>query len=99
MMRKSRNVVGEEEVGGRRDEYSTSIVGKNEATSGVAGATSFVPNNWTCVQLDTESYGGMVPVSHQDPSSSFDRRRIGNSIAVNSVGNPSCVEDLYCQFK
>ena len=73
MLDESRDVVGEEEVGGGRDEDLTAIGGKNAATAGVAGATLCVPNNWLYGQLDTESSGGMVPASPQLPPPSFDR--------------------------
>ena len=39
MLGESRDVVGEEEVGGRRDEESKAIGVDNAATAGVAGAT------------------------------------------------------------
>ena len=44
MLGEYRDIVGEEEVGGGRDEGLTAIGGKNAATTGVAGATSCVPN-------------------------------------------------------
>ena len=47
-------MVGEEEVGGGRDEYSTSIGVRNAATAGVSGATLCVPNDWPYGQLGTE---------------------------------------------
>ena len=45
MMDKYRDILGEEEVGGGRDEDSTAVGGRNTATAGVAGATSCVPND------------------------------------------------------
>ena len=35
----------------------------------------------------------------QEPPSSFDRRRIGNSITVDGVGSPGHDEELDCQFE
>ena len=83
-------------MGGGRDEDSTAIGGKNAATAGVAGATSCVPNDWPYGRLDTESSGRMAPASPQAPPPSFDRRRIGNAIAV---GSPGRVEELDCRFE
>ena len=96
MLGKSRGIVGEEEVGGGRDEDSTAIGGKNAATAGVAGATSCVPNDCPYGRLDTESSGGMAPVSNQANPPSFNRKRIGNAIAV---GSPGRVEDIDCRFE
>ena len=93
------DVVGEEEVGGKRDEYSAAIGRRNAATAGVAGATSCVPNNWPYGRLDTYSSGGMTPASPQATPTCFDRRRTGNDISVNGVGSPGRVEELYCRFK
>ena len=76
-------------MGGGRDEDSTAVGGRNAATAGVAGATSCVPNDWPYGRLDTESSGGMAPASPQAPPPSFDRRRIGNAIAVGSPGRRS----------
>ena len=73
MLGKFRNIVGEEDVGGGRDEYSIYVGGRNVATTSVAGATLFVPNNWPYGRLDTESPGGMAPASPQAPIPSFDR--------------------------
>ena len=53
MLGESRDIVGEEEVGGGRDEDSTSIGGENADTAGVASATLCVPNHWIYVRLDT----------------------------------------------
>ena len=44
MLDESRDIVGEEEVGGGRDEDSTAVGGRNVATAGVLGATSCIPN-------------------------------------------------------
>ena len=41
----------------------------------------------------------MAPESPQTPPLSFDRRRIGNAIAVDGVGSPLRVEELDCRFK
>ena len=73
MLGESRNIVGEEDVGVGRDKDSTDVGGRNAATSGVAGATFFVPKDWPYGWLDTESLGGMAPESPQAPISSFDR--------------------------
>ena len=67
MLDKYRNIAGEEEVGGGRDEDSTAVGGRTVATAGVYGATSYVPNDWPYGLLDTESSGGMAPESHQAP--------------------------------
>ena len=99
MLGESRDVVGEEVVGGGRDEDSTSIGGKNAATAGVSSATSCVPNDWTYGRLDTELSGGMVTEYPQAPPPSFDIRRIGNAIAVDGVGIPACIKELDCQFE
>ena len=45
MLDKSRDIVGEEEVGGRRDEDSTALGERNADTAGVAGATLCVTND------------------------------------------------------
>ena len=94
MIKKSYDIVGEEKVGGGRYEYSTAVGGRNAATSGVVGVTSFVPNYWPYGRLDTELSGGMAPASSQAQPPSFDRRRIGNSVAVDGVGSPGRVEEL-----
>ena len=49
--------------------------------------------------MDTESSGGMAPAHPQAPPLSFDRRRIGNAIAVDGVSSPGSVEELDCRFK
>ena len=56
----SRDILGEEKVGGGRNEDSTAIGGRNSATAGAAGSTFCVPNDWPHGWLDTESSGGMV---------------------------------------
>ena len=99
MLGESRDVVGEEEVGGGRDEDSAAIGGNNAATAGVAGATSCVPNDWPYGRFDTDSSGGMVPAFPQAPPLSFDRQSIVNAIAVYGIGSPSCVEEIYCWFE
>ena len=99
MLGKSRDVLGEEEVGGGRDEDSTAIGGKNAVTASVAGANSCIPNDWPYGRLDTESSGGMAPASPQPPPPSFDSRRIGNAIAVDGVGSPGRVKELDCRFE
>ena len=96
MLDESRDIVGEEEVGWGRDEDSTAVGGRNAPTVGFSGATSCVPNDWLYGRLDTELSGGMAPASPQAPSPSFDRRRIGNAIAVDS---PSRVKELDCRFE
>ena len=73
MLGESRDIIGEEDVGGGRDEDSTAIGGMNAATSDVAGATLFVPNDWPYGRLDTKLSGGMAPESPQAPIPSFDR--------------------------
>ena len=99
MLEKSRNIVGEEEEGGGRDEDSAAVGERNTATAGVSGATLFVPNNWLYGRLDTESSGGMTPASHQAFIPSFDRCRIGNAIAVYGIGSPGCIEELNHWFE
>ena len=99
MLGESRDVVGEEEVGGGRDEDSRSIGGKNAATAGVAGATSCIPRDWPYGRLDTESSGRMAPEYSQAPPPSFDRRRIRNAIAVDRFGIPSRIEELDYLFE
>ena len=86
-------------MGGGRYDDSAAIGGKNTATAGVAGATSCVPNNWLYGQLDTYLSGGMAHASPQAPPPSFDRQRIVNAIAVDGVGSPVRVEEIYCRFK
>ena len=86
-------------MGGGRDEDSTAIGWKNMATAGVAGATSFVPNDWLYGWLDTESSGRMAPASPQAPPPSFDRRRIGHAISVEGAGSPGRVEQIDCRFE
>ena len=54
MLDESRDVVGEEEVGGGIDEDLAAIRGKNAATAGNAGATSCVPKDWMYGRLDTD---------------------------------------------
>ena len=97
-MDKSCDIVGEEELGGGRDEYSTAVGGRNAATAGVAGATLCVPNDFLYGRLDTESPGRMAPAPPQAPSPSFDRQRIGNNISVDGIVSPGCVEELDCRF-
>ena len=86
-------------MGGGRDEDSTALGGGNADTAGVAGANLCVPKFFPYGWLDTESSGRMAPTSPQAPSPSFDRQRIGNDIAVDGVGRPSCVKNIDCQFK
>ena len=71
MLGKSHDIVGEEEVGGGRDDYLTAVGGKNADTAGVAGATSCVYNYCLYGPLDIESSGGMAPAYPQAPSTSF----------------------------
>ena len=52
MIDESRDIVGEEEVGGGGEEYSTAIGGRNAATSRDAGATLCAPNNRLYGRLD-----------------------------------------------
>ena len=99
MLGKSHNLVGEEEVGGGRDEYSTAVGGRNAATAGVAGATLCVPNDFLYGRLDTELSRGMVPESPQAHPPSFERQRIGNTIAVDGVGSPGRFKELDCRFE
>ena len=86
-------------MGGGRDEDSAAVGGRNAATAGVSGATSCVPNYWPHGRLDTESSGGIAPASPQAPPPSFDRRSIGNTIAVDGVGRPGRVEELDRRFE
>ena len=100
MLGKSSGIVGEEEVGGGRYEYFTSIGGGGGAdTAGVAGATSCVPNYCMYGRLDTELSGGMAPASPQAPSHSFGRKMIGNAISVDGLGSSGCIKDVYCRLK
>ena len=71
MMGKSHDIVGEEEVGGGRDDYLTAVGEKNADTVGVASATSCVHNNCPYGWLDIDSSGGMAPAYPQAPSMSF----------------------------
>ena len=73
MLGESCDIVGEEDVGGGRDEDLTAVGGRNAATAGVAGATFFVPNDWLYGRLDTVLSGGMAPASPQAPIPSFDK--------------------------
>ena len=82
MLGNSRDIFGEEDVGGRRDDDSTAVRGRNESTAGVAGATLFVSNDFMYGRLDTDSSGGIAPESHQAPIPFFDRWRIGIAIVV-----------------
>ena len=41
----------------------------------------------------------MTPASPQALPPSFDRQIISNTIAVDGVGSPGRVEELYCQFE
>ena len=91
MLDESHDIVGDEKVGGGRDEDSTAVGERNVATAGVAGATSYFPNYWPYGRLDTEPSGGMAPASPRAPSPSFDRRRIDNDIYVDVVGSPGRV--------
>ena len=59
MLGKSHNIVGEEEVCGRRYDYLTAVGGINADTAGVAGATSCVHNYCSYGRFDIESSGGM----------------------------------------
>ena len=99
MLGESRDIVGEEEVGGGKDEDYIAIGGKNAATSVVVGATLCVPNYWLHVRLEKKSSGGMATASPQAPPLSFDRQSIVNAIAVYGIGSPSCVEEIYCWFE
>ena len=67
-------------------------------TADVAGATSCVPNYFLYGRLETESSGGMTRVFPQEPLLSFDRRRIGNAIAVEGFGSPGRIDELDCRF-
>ena len=55
MLGKSRDILGEEDVGWGRDEDSTAVGGRNAATAGVARAILFIPNDWPYGRLETES--------------------------------------------
>ena len=85
-------------MGGGRDYDSTAGWGRNAATAGVAGATLCVPNNFMYGRLDTESSGSMATASNQTPLPSFDRQRIGNAIAVDSIGSPGRIKELDFRF-
>ena len=41
----------------------------------------------------------MAPASPQAPPPSFDRRRIGTTIAVEGVGSPGRIKELDCRFE
>ena len=56
-------------------------------------------NDWPYGRLDTESSVGIAPASPQAPPPAFDRRRIGNAIAVDGVGSPDRVEELDFRFE
>ena len=99
MLGKSRDILGEEDVGWGRDEDSTAVGGRNAATAGVASTTLCVPIDWSYVRLDTESSGGMAPASHQAPLLSFFRQRIGNAISVDDIGIPGQEKELDRWFK
>ena len=99
MLDESHNIIGEEEVGERRYEDSTDVGGKNAATTGVAGATSCVRNNWPYGRLDKDSPGEMAPAYPQAPPLSFERQRIGNVIAIGGVVSPVRVKELDCRFE
>ena len=71
MLDEYRDVAGEEEMGGGRDDYLTAVGEKNADTAGVAGATSCVHNDCPYGRLDIESSGGMAPAYPQAPSTSF----------------------------
>ena len=72
MLEKSREILGEEEVGGRRDEDFTALGGRNADTAGVSGAISCVPNICLCCRLNTELSGGMAPASPKEYIPSID---------------------------
>ena len=86
-------------MGGGRNENSTAVGGRNMATSGVAGATSCIPNDWLYGRLDTDSSGNMTPESTQAPPQFFDRRRTGNATFVDGVGSPGRIEELDRRFE
>ena len=92
-------MVGKEEVGGGRDEYSAAVGGRNGSTVSFSRATFSVPNNWMYGWLDTESSGSMAPASNKAIQPSFDRQRIGNAISIGRVVSPGYVEELDCQFR
>ena len=71
MLGKSHDIVGEEEVGGGRDDYLTAVGGKNADTAGVAGATSCVHNDCPYGRFNIKSSRGIAPASPQPPSTSF----------------------------
>ena len=85
-------------MGGERYEYFVAVGVRNVDTSSVAGATSYVPNNFPYGRLNIDSSGGMAPESPQTPSPYFDRRRIRNTIAVGDVGCPGRVKELDLRF-
>ena len=98
MLDESSDIVGEEEVGGGRDEYSIAVGGMNAASASVAGDTYCVPKNWPYGRLDTDLSGGMAPASNQAPPLSFDRRRIVNTNAVDGFGRPGHIKELDCRL-
>ena len=64
MLEESGDLVGEEEVGGGRDEDLTDLGERNTATAGVAGATSCVPNDWSYgLQIFVRRYGACISSS------------------------------------
>ena len=99
MLVKSRDIVGKEDVGGGRYEDLTNVGHKNADTAGVSGSTSCVPNNFLYGWLDIDTSGGMTPASPQAPSQFFEIQMIGNTIAVDGVGSPGCVKEIYFRFK
>ena len=58
MLDKSRDIVGDVDVGGGRDEDSIVVGGRNTDTAGVYGVTLCVPNDWMYDQLDTDFQEG-----------------------------------------
>ena len=99
MLDESHEIVGDEEVGGGRDEDSIAVGGRNADTDGDLIATLCVPNNFLYGRLDTEPSGGMAPAYSLAPQPSLDRRRIGSTIAVKGVGRHVHVEEIDRWFK
>ena len=97
MLDEYHNIVGEEEVGGERDEDSTAVGGRNAATAGVSNAPLCVHNYWTYGRVDTELSGVMAPASTHPTSLYFYRKRICNTISVDGIGSPGHVEELNCR--
>ena len=78
-------------MSGGRDEYYKAVGGGGAATTGLAGATSCVPNDWPYGRLDTESSRGIDPAYNQAPPLFFDIQGLATLFLLKALAAPAAL--------